>query len=55
MSRSPLHPARSSHQWRLPYYDVYRLLRDHAPVYYNERRNLWVTSRYCPSLWAAFG
>jgi cytochrome P450/ferredoxin-NADP reductase len=27
-------------------YDVYRLLRDHAPVYYNERRNLWVISRY---------
>jgi len=27
-------------------YDVYWRLRDHAPVYYNERRNLWVVSRY---------
>jgi cytochrome P450/ferredoxin-NADP reductase len=27
-------------------YDVYRQLRDHAPVYFNERRNLWVVSRY---------
>src|SRR6059058_5094952 len=27
-------------------YDVYRLLRDHAPVYYNARRNLWVLSRH---------
>ncbi len=27
-------------------YDVYRGLRDHAPVYFNERRNLWVVSRY---------
>jgi cytochrome P450/ferredoxin-NADP reductase len=27
-------------------YDVYRQLRDQAPVYYNERRNLWVVSRY---------
>ncbi|MEQ6901854.1 cytochrome P450 [Nocardioides sp. YIM 152588] len=27
-------------------YEAYRQLRDHAPVYYNERRNLWVVSRY---------
>lgn len=27
-------------------YEMYRLLRDHAPVYYNERRDLWVLSRY---------
>ncbi|MDX6301698.1 MAG: hypothetical protein QOF53_2912 [Nocardioidaceae bacterium] len=27
-------------------YDVYRVLRDRAPVYYNERRDLWVVSRY---------
>ena len=27
-------------------YDVYRQLRDLAPVYFNERRNLWVISRY---------
>ena len=27
-------------------YDVYRSLRDLAPVYYNERRDLWVVSRY---------
>jgi cytochrome P450/ferredoxin-NADP reductase len=27
-------------------YEVYRQLRKHAPVYYNERRNLWVVSRY---------
>jgi cytochrome P450/ferredoxin-NADP reductase len=27
-------------------YDVYRVLRDQAPVYYNERRNLWVLSRH---------
>jgi len=27
-------------------YDVYRQLRDQAPVYYNERRDLWVVSRY---------
>ena len=27
-------------------YEVYRQLRQHAPVYYNERRNLWVVSRY---------
>src|ERR1700709_1767143 len=27
-------------------YEVYRQLRDHAPVYYNARRNLYVVSRY---------
>lgn len=27
-------------------YDVYRELRDLAPVYYNARRGLWVVSRY---------
>jgi cytochrome P450/ferredoxin-NADP reductase len=27
-------------------YEVYRQLRDHAPVYYNRRRDLWVVSRY---------
>ncbi|MGK5111397.1 MULTISPECIES: cytochrome P450/oxidoreductase [unclassified Geodermatophilus] len=27
-------------------YDLYRQLRDHAPVYYNERRDLYVVSRY---------
>jgi cytochrome P450/ferredoxin-NADP reductase len=27
-------------------YDLYRNLRDHAPVYYNERRDLYVISRY---------
>lgn len=27
-------------------YSTYRLLRDHAPVYYSERRNIWVLSRY---------
>ena len=27
-------------------YDLYRQLRDHAPIYFNERRNLWVVSRY---------
>jgi cytochrome P450/ferredoxin-NADP reductase len=27
-------------------YEVYKDLRDHAPVYFNERRNLWVISRY---------
>ncbi len=27
-------------------YDVYAVLRDTAPVYYNARRNLWVLSRY---------
>jgi cytochrome P450/ferredoxin-NADP reductase len=27
-------------------YEVYRQLRKQAPVYYNERRNLWVVSRY---------
>ncbi|MBG0855766.1 cytochrome P450/oxidoreductase [Streptomyces spinoverrucosus] len=27
-------------------YEVYRRLRDHAPVYYNARRDLWVVSRY---------
>jgi cytochrome P450/ferredoxin-NADP reductase len=27
-------------------YDVYTVLRDKAPVYYNARRNLWVLSRY---------
>ena len=27
-------------------YELYRQLRDHAPVYYNERRNLFVVSRY---------
>ena len=27
-------------------YDLYRQLRDHAPVYYNERRDLYVISRY---------
>jgi cytochrome P450/ferredoxin-NADP reductase len=27
-------------------YEVYRQLRDHAPVYYNQRRDLWVLSRY---------
>jgi cytochrome P450/ferredoxin-NADP reductase len=27
-------------------YEVYRQLRDHAPVYYNERRDLWVVSRH---------
>jgi cytochrome P450/ferredoxin-NADP reductase len=27
-------------------YEIYRQLRDHAPVYFNERRNLWVVSRY---------
>ncbi|MDP3891841.1 cytochrome P450 [Nocardioides sp.] len=27
-------------------YEVYKQLRDHAPVYFNERRNLWVVSRY---------
>jgi cytochrome P450/ferredoxin-NADP reductase len=27
-------------------YELYRQLRDHAPVYYNERRDLYVVSRY---------
>jgi cytochrome P450/ferredoxin-NADP reductase len=27
-------------------YEVYRQLRDHAPVYYNPRRDLYVVSRY---------
>jgi cytochrome P450 len=27
-------------------YEVYRLLRDQAPVYYNARRDLYVVSRY---------
>lgn len=27
-------------------YDVYASLREHAPVYYNRRRDLWVLSRY---------
>ena len=27
-------------------YDLYRQLRDNAPVYYNERRDLWVVSRH---------
>ena len=27
-------------------YDLYRQLRDHAPVYYNERRDLYVVSRH---------
>ena len=27
-------------------YEVYRQLRDQAPVYYNARRDLWVVSRY---------
>src|SRR5882757_1986252 len=27
-------------------YEVYRQLRDRAPVYYNARRNLYVVSRY---------
>ena len=27
-------------------YEVYRQLRDHAPVYYNARRDLCVVSRY---------
>jgi cytochrome P450/ferredoxin-NADP reductase len=27
-------------------YEIYRQLRDHAPVYYNPRRDLWVVSRY---------
>jgi cytochrome P450 len=27
-------------------YEIYRQLRDEAPVYYNERRNLWIVSRY---------
>src|ERR1700712_2250704 len=27
-------------------YEVYRQLRDHAPVYYNARRDLYVVSRY---------
>src|SRR3954452_162894 len=27
-------------------YDLYRVLRDHAPVYYNERRDVYVISRY---------
>ena len=27
-------------------YDLYRQLRDYAPVYYNERRNLYVVSRH---------
>ena len=27
-------------------YEVYRQLRDEAPVYYNARRDLWVVSRY---------
>ncbi len=27
-------------------YEIYKNLRDHAPVYYNERRDLWVISRY---------
>jgi cytochrome P450/ferredoxin-NADP reductase len=27
-------------------YEVYRQLRDQAPVYYNARRDLWVLSRY---------
>ena len=27
-------------------YEVYRQLRDEAPVYYNRRRDLWVVSRY---------
>jgi cytochrome P450 len=27
-------------------YELYRVLRERAPVYYNERRDLWVVSRY---------
>ncbi len=27
-------------------YDLYKILRHKAPVYYNERRDLWVISRY---------
>ncbi len=27
-------------------YEIYRVLRDRAPVYYNARRDLWVVSRY---------
>jgi beta-dihydromenaquinone-9 omega-hydroxylase len=27
-------------------YEIYKILRDKAPVYYNERRNLYVLSRY---------
>lgn len=27
-------------------YEIYKQLRDHTPVYYNERRNLWVVSRH---------
>jgi cytochrome P450/ferredoxin-NADP reductase len=27
-------------------YDIYASLREHAPVYYNARRDLWVLSRY---------
>lgn len=27
-------------------YELYKTLREKAPVYYNERRNLWVVSRY---------
>jgi len=27
-------------------YEVYRQLRDQAPVFYNARRDLWVVSRY---------
>jgi len=27
-------------------YEVYRQLRDRAPVFYNARRDLWVVSRY---------
>ena len=27
-------------------YELYRELRDRAPVYYNPRRDLWVVSRY---------
>lgn len=27
-------------------YDIYKQLRDRAPVYFNERRQLWVVSRY---------
>ena len=27
-------------------YEIYRQLRDHAPVYYNARRDLYVVSRY---------
>jgi cytochrome P450 len=27
-------------------YELYKILRDKAPVYYNERRNLYVVSRY---------